>query len=218
MSSEHAPQDLIQAAVEGRPDALEKLLLAFHEPLVKHITAGMPPDLLSFCSPEDIAQETYIVVAREIRTFLPPFNPHAFAAWLFKIADHRRSAMIQTQRAAKRGGGNARRWGLPGPDDDVINLLELLAIHTRTPSRSAARRETVELVRTALAKLRDAPRTAVTSHYIEGRPIADVAAAMNRTEGAVLMLCNRGLKRLRTLLDQSRPYPAPAPHSPPDGG
>lgn len=210
MPSDQACSGLIRAAVEGRTDALEQLLLEHHARVLAHIAAHMPPDLRGFCSAEDLAQETYIVVAREIRHFQPPYDPAAFVAWLQKIADYRRLAMMQMQRAAKRGGGRAPalRQAAPGAPEEVISLLELLAISSRTPSRSMAQREAVEALRSALDRLRADTRQALTLHYIDGKPVAEISTLMNRTEGAVHMLCNRGLKRLRVLLSESRRRPA----------
>lgn len=140
-----AHADLIQSAVRGASGALEEPLGAYHARLIRHIKGVMSADLRRFCASEDIAQETYIAVAREIRKFQPPFDAAAFRAWLFRVADHRRLSMLQLQRALKRGGGRAPLS--PGElasasrdrGDNTIDLLELLAAHSRTPSRSTAR-------------------------------------------------------------------------------
>ena len=44
---------------------------------------------------------------------------------------------------------------------------------------------------------------------MEGLPVADTAARMKRTEGAVCLLCHRGLKRLREHMGSTADYFGP---------
>ena len=85
----------------------------------------------------------------------------------------------------------------------MVHLLEVLAAHSRTPSRSAAAHEAVEAVQRALSGLPEDYGEAIRLRYVEGLPVAQIATRMNRSEGSVHMLCNRGLQALRIALGDS---------------
>jgi DNA-directed RNA polymerase specialized sigma24 family protein len=61
----------------------------------------------------------------------------------------------------------------------------------------------------AVASLCPAQRTAVTLRLGRDLPIAVIAGRMDRTEGAVKLLLNRGLTNLRNRLAESAPAPLP---------
>ena len=85
----------------------------------------------------------------------------------------------------------------------IVEWLDLLAAHERTPSLSAAGHEAAALVEGALAGLKDDYREAIRLRYVEGLCVAEAAARMNRTEGALCLLCHRALRRLRETLGSS---------------
>jgi RNA polymerase sigma-70 factor (ECF subfamily) len=95
--------------------------------------------------------------------------------------------------------------GEQSEDEEMVRLLEVLAAHSRTPSRSAASHEAAQAVDDALGKLPEDYREALRLRYFDALPVAQIAARMNRSEGAVHMLCHRGLEALRLALgDTSR--------------
>ena len=85
-------------------------------------------------------------------------------------------------------------------DGELVEILSLLAVSSRTPSRSVARMEAMQAVQTAMDALDEDYRTALRLRYIDGLAMNDVARGMGRSEGAVAMLCQRGLARLRDTL------------------
>jgi RNA polymerase sigma-70 factor (ECF subfamily) len=104
---------------------------------------------------------------------------------------------IRALRAQKRGGGRrASPEGLEANVSSAIDLLEIVALHEHTPSRSVRRRELISGVHQALEELKDDYRKALQLHYIEGMSVADTAERMERSPGAVVMLCNRALRQL----------------------
>lgn len=52
----------------------------------------------------------------------------------------------------------------------------------------------------SLAQLPEPQREAIMLHHLQGRPLAEVAHAMDRTAAAVAGLLHRGLKAMRLLL------------------
>ena len=55
-------------------------------------------------------------------------------------------------------------------------------------------------VQNALGELKEDYREALRLHYIESLSVAETAERMGRSDGAVLMLCNRGLRRLAEVI------------------
>ncbi len=53
-----------------------------------------------------------------------------------------------------------------------------------------------------LAKLPDGQREAVTLHHLQGWTLAELAAHLKRSEGAVAGLLHRGLKQLKQMLGE----------------
>jgi RNA polymerase sigma-70 factor (ECF subfamily) len=76
-----------------------------------------------------------------------------------------------------------------------------LASEQSTPSQRAMRDEEVSQLAAALAQLPDDQRTAVELHHLQGLPLSEVAAQLDRTKGATAALLFRGLKKLRQLLE-----------------
>jgi RNA polymerase sigma-70 factor (ECF subfamily) len=56
------------------------------------------------------------------------------------------------------------------------------------------------LLARALADLPEAQREAVTLHYLQGWPLAEIAGHLGRSPSAVMGLLHRGLKQLRARL------------------
>ena len=81
-----------------------------------------------------------------------------------------------------------------------------LAVYERTPSRSALAHEMIGTLQRSMQNLPEDYREAVRLRYIEGMQVIEIAGRMNRTDRAVHMLCNRGLKALRLELRSASMY------------
>lgn len=193
-------QELLAAAITGDRAAIQQLLVAHHDRLAAAVAAKVPADLRSVLSADDVCQEAYVAVFQRVTSF-QPHSERAFQRWLATIADRKLIDAIRMLRAAKRGSGRrVEAAGADGGASSVVDLLDMVAVHERTPSRSAAHRELVAKVQDALDALKDDYRDALRLHYIESLTVAETARRMGRTDGAVLMLCNRGLRRLAELI------------------
>jgi RNA polymerase sigma-70 factor (ECF subfamily) len=199
------PLELARRAAAGDRAALEELLLAEYERLLARIESKLPRDLVGALGAEDALQDTYAEIARRIGEF-EPRNERSFFNWACTLADHRVIDLVRAARAAKRGGDARQVHTAADADASVIDLLGHLASHERTPSRSAAGREAVAAIRAGLAQVGDDYREALRRRYIEGLPVAQIAAEMGRTEASVHMLCHRGLRQLAEILGESSDY------------
>ena len=133
-------------------------------------------------SAEDVTAEIFIKALKAIDTYRPEVAP--FAAWLYRIAgnaviDHVRARRIMVSIDAVADAADA---GSP-VDERALDRVE------------------IDRVWAAVDRLPPAQRTAVTLRFGRDLPIADIAAHLGRSDGAVKLLLNRGLTALRTALD-----------------
>jgi RNA polymerase sigma-70 factor (ECF subfamily) len=135
---------------------------------------------------EDVTAEVFVKALTAIHTYRPARAP--FWGWLHRIAAN---AVVDHVRA--------RRSSLPleaVPDDRAhLTGVEDQALH-RVEAARAWR---------AVAQLTPAQRTAVTLRLGGDLPIADIAGRMDRTEGAVKLLLNRGMAAIRVRLADAAP-------------
>jgi RNA polymerase sigma-70 factor (ECF subfamily) len=189
------PNELLDQAVAGDRLAIQRLLLRHHDRLVGVIAARLPEGLRGALSAEDVCQDAYVTAIRSIGTFRERTD-EAFFAWLRTIAENTLIDMGRAMRALKRGGDGRAVEATDPQASSMIALLDLIAVDHHTPSQSAARRELVSAVRSAVDRLPDDYRDAVRLRYVQGLSALETAQNMGRGEGAVRMLCSRALRRL----------------------
>ena len=78
-----------------------------------------------------------------------------------------------------------------------------LAAEQSSPSERAMRMEELVRLAGALAQLAADQRQVIELHHLKEWPVAQIAKAMGRTKPAVMGLLFRGLKRLRSLLQET---------------
>ncbi len=209
-------RDLVSSAIRGDQAALAELLVRHHDGVLAVVQQALPPGLRGVVSAEDVCQEAYITAFQKIEQF-EPRGDDGFGHWVATIARRKLNDHIKAMRAQKRGGVGRPDGGSGEPfiaapaiggergaarDESraVVGLLEMLAVHEGTPSRSLAVGEAVAAVEEALAGLESDYAAALRLHYVEHLPISAVAERLGRSEGAARMLCHRGLRRMRQAL------------------
>jgi len=203
MSTGQTEQELIAKATCGDRGALEELLSAHSARLSRYIAPKLPPSLQGVVGVEDILQQTFVQAFRDVGK-LQQTSPRSFAAWLRALAEHQLQDALKGLRRKKRGGGRRRMHTVPEcRTGSIMGLIELLCDRHDTPSRSAARREAVRAVQIGMAGLPDDQREAIRRHLLEGSSLAETAAAMDRTPGAVRALIHRGKQRLREAMGRA---------------
>lgn len=191
-------QILLKQAIQGDQDALTDLLLAHYDALERYLRRKIPAHLQATLAVEDVIQEAHIQVFRKIADFTPSGDA-AFYRWLVTITKKCLLDKLKSLQRHKRGGQH-RRVHAPASNTSVATLLAVVAQDSLSPSRCVARREREQAIHIGLAGLKEDYRQALTLRYVEGLPVADIAQRMNRTERAVHMLCNRGIKRLKEIM------------------
>ena len=192
--------DSVKRAIAGDQVALT-LLLTTHRRGVRDYVAGrIPLKLRGGIDADDLVQEAYAEVFRHIGGF-ESRGADSFGRWVRTIALRKLRDAIKLRDADKHGGAKVQvHAAAPGIGDSVVTLLDLMEGDEKSPSRCAAGSEAVEAVRAALDLLANDYRQAVSLVYLQGVPVKDAAAAMNRTERAVHNLCLKAKARLRELL------------------
>jgi RNA polymerase sigma-70 factor (ECF subfamily) len=122
------------------------------------------------------------------------------AAWLRTAFAHNLADALRRAGAAARDP--ARERSLEELfEESSARATAWLAADQSSPSQRADRAEQLIRLAGALARLPDDQRLAVELHHLQGWPVAEVAARMDRTRESVAGLLFRGLRRLRELLD-----------------
>jgi RNA polymerase sigma-70 factor (ECF subfamily) len=206
MAPPRAEQELVARAASGDHLALERLLLSHYAGLSRHVAAWLPASLQAVVSVEDVLQDTFVQVFRDIGRFRPR-RDGSFSAWLRTVAENRLRDTIKAFRRKKRGGRFRQVYGSADPQaSSVGDLFEILSAESHTPSRSVARREWVQAVQVAMAGLPEDYREAIRLRYLEGKSLSQVADAMQRSPGAIRGLIGRAREKMRAALGRSSLY------------
>jgi RNA polymerase sigma-70 factor (ECF subfamily) len=173
-STEHV-RELVARGQQGDRDALEELYLIHFDRIYSylHVSVGNRHDA------EDLTTQTFLKMLEKIGTFKWQSAP--FSAWLFRIAhnlamDHFRSR---------------RRWqpeeDVPEPPGEEEPSAELEAMQT------IGRESMLKLI----DRLSPEQQQVLTLKFVFNLPNAEVAAILDKTEGAIKSLQHRALVSLQ---------------------
>jgi RNA polymerase sigma-70 factor (ECF subfamily) len=132
-------------------------------------------------SAEDLTGEVFLRVMRALPDYRRQGAP--FQAWIFQIARH---LAVDHFRKVNTRHHYPLNEELAAKEDDLDLAVE--------------RRLTSDRLREALAQLTDEQREVITLRFVAEMPIAEVAAALSKSESAVKALQRRGLEALRDTL------------------
>lgn len=166
----------LAAARAGEAWACARIYEDLKRPVVAYVR------LRGAAEPDDVTSEVFLNVFRDLHRFSG--DEDDFRAWVFTIA-HRR--VLDTWRKRYRRPVTEplpTGWDLPGGDAEEDALAAL------------GDRE----VEAVLARLTPEQRDVVLLHVVADLPLAEVAAVMGRSVGAVKSLQHRALSALRRSL------------------
>lgn len=153
-------------------------------------------DCDKWLDPEDLFQET-MTRAFQKGQGLHFNNEAALLSWLAKVA---KSSLINLgmARAAQKRGNGKQAIAL---ERAARSISQDFFASGQSPSRAMRRREVLDAVRLALVSLPAEYQIAIEFRYGSELSIRETAAKMGRREGAVKMVINRALVKIRKSLE-----------------
>ena len=173
-STEHV-RELVARGKRGDRDALEELYLIHFDRIYSylHVSVGNRHDA------EDLTTQTFLKMLEKIGSFKWQSAP--FSAWLFRIAHNLAMDHFRARR----------RWQpeeeVPEPVGDAEPSAELVAMQT------IGRESMLKLIE----RLSPEQQQVLTLKFVFNLPNAEVAAILDKTEGAIKSLQHRALVSLQ---------------------
>lgn len=192
---------MLDAAKDGDPAAVEKLLAEFREPLRRVIDLRLDPMLARRLDASDIVQDVLVEANQRLTDYLrSPGMP--FHLWLRHLAQdriidaHRRHRGAQRRSIDKEQPIHRPAW----VDESSMQLAAQLVDTEQTPASAAIHHELQRRLESALEELEEDDRDIILMRHHEQLSNQDVAASLGLTEAAASMRYLRALRKLRTVL------------------
>lgn len=160
--------------------------------------AEIAPDLRKKIEPSDIVQQTMLEAHKTRDQFQGESDPE-MAHWLRRILQHNIVDALRALQTQKRD--IAREQSLIGNVDATSQRLDRLLATYSSPSQNAIRAEQLVQLSEAIFKLPEDQREAIIQHHLKGRKLSQMATDWQRTEASIAGLLQRGLRKLRTLMN-----------------
>jgi RNA polymerase sigma-70 factor (ECF subfamily) len=178
------------------------LLLTRHRARLRHMVKVRLDDRIAArVDPSDVVQEALFDAARRLPDYaLAP--PLPFYPWLRQIAWDRLADLHKRHLRVQKRSVRREEPLLALSDRSAIELARRLIDPRPGPTGRLLRREQRQRVQAAVARLDAADREILVLRHLEQMPVAEIAALMNISEGAVKMRRLRAVERLRALLDE----------------
>src|SRR5438045_2037018 len=171
---------LVERGKQGNREALEELYLIHFDRIYSylHMSVGNRHDA------EDLTTQTFLKMLEKIGSFRWQSAP--FSAWLFRIAHNLAMDHFRARR----------RWQpeeeVPEPPGDAEPSAELEAMQT------IGRESMLKLI----DRLSPEQQQVLTLKFVFNLPNAEVAAILDKTEGAIKSLQHRALVSLQKQIQQ----------------
>jgi RNA polymerase sigma-70 factor (ECF subfamily) len=162
----------------------------------------LQPHFRSKLGASDIVQQTLLKATKNLGQFRGASEAE-LVAWLKRILSTTLIDAIREFQGAKRNVALERSLEL-SLDQSSARLEGLLEANSTSPSEHVLRHEQLLRMSEALARLPEDQRLVLEMHYLQGCPVAALAADLGRTERSVAGLVRRGLQALRAALVDER--------------
>ncbi len=186
-SENHPDAQVITAVRTGEIERFRELIERYE----RHVYAVAWARLGDASLAEDATQESFIRAFRLLRWVK---DPSRFAGWITRIA---RAVSINLGLRHRRELNRRVRWALDPGSHAGSQPAEPEGLEP-APGSSVP----TETFRTALAQLPARHRECLVLHYLEGRPIAEAAALLGVSEGALKVRLHRARRALRVRLER----------------
>jgi RNA polymerase sigma factor (sigma-70 family) len=164
-----------------------------------YISSKIPPDMSRFASPDDILQDAWTKMFKNIKRVCLS-EPEAFDRWAYTEINRTIIDTCRRLRRLKRGGAHNVFLENDRRAESFNKLLNCVASGQKTPSGVVSSKEAIRALRLALASLPEERQQAVIRCHLEGQSQDEAAVAMNKTPAAVNSLVYHGIQDLRECL------------------
>ena len=192
--------ELLLLAEHGEQLAVQRLLERHRPRLRRMIEVRLDKRLSPRVDPSDIIQVSLLDASRRLSDYLAT-RPLPFYPWLRAIAYSRLQDEYRRHVRAKRRSVKLEEPMAPLPDQSAMLLASQFIASGTSPSQRLLREESQRRIRAALAQLDPTDREILVLRHLEQMPVAEIAALLSISEGAVKMRRLRAIERLRHLLD-----------------
>ncbi len=157
------------------------------------------PRLQGKLDPSDVVQQTLVRAWQGLTEFRGETEGER-RAWLRQILANGLADLARDFGRDKRDVG--REQSMHNVADSSRRLEAWLDDQKSSPEQRAERNEEIANLAAALSALPEPQQEAISLHHLHGMSVAEIAAQMNRSPSAVAGLLKRGLRTLRTQLEQ----------------
>lgn len=171
---------LVESARTGDEGAIEALYRTYYPVVYRYALFRVGSATVA----EDVTSQVFLGMVRHLPRFTWKGKP--FVAWLYAIAQK------QVAHHHRSSGRAARTVGLEQAEDLIAD--------TAGPEATAQERERRLRLAGALRMLPESQREVVLLRHVLSLSLAETAAAVNKTEGAIKQLQLRGLASLKEIL------------------
>lgn len=179
---EHADSELIARAQAFEPEAVSELYRRYADLIYRYIVYRVGDSSTA----EDLLGDVFVRALERLPEYRELGRP--FEAWLYSIAHSKVIDYYRRQKVRKT----------------VVLHEELMAAEAAEPHQLVVQRDDLQRAWGAVAELTDDQQQVVTLRFLANYSIAEVAAQLGKTEGAIKSLQNRALATLRRLLGDGR--------------
>lgn len=176
-------EQLLEAATAYDEAALGELYDRYEARIFSYIYRRIGDEPLA----EDLTAQVFVKMLQAIRDRRAWHS--SFSGWLYRIAHN---VVIDQYRQRDRH----QQVGL----DDAPDIVD----EHDNPALSVEQTLTAESIRFAMRQLTDEQAEVLSLRFLEGYSIFEVAAMMNKTEGAIKALQYRAVATLRNLLEHEQ--------------
>ncbi len=193
----------IELATQGDTGALQLLIVEYDGSLRALLEKRLDNSSRRYTSSNDILHDAYVAAYKGVSSCRFS-GPAQFYRWLETIVI--RKLMDHQRKMAKSPKGESHlRIGSPDGDKTYVNLSKIVESEDETPSQQLAHKDMTAAVLSSLARLPEDQRRVIQMRFLEHKPVAEVADALDKSEAAIHGLCQRGLKNLnKSLVSISR--------------
>jgi RNA polymerase sigma-70 factor (ECF subfamily) len=201
-TAEPDTEQLLDRAAAGDAGARGRLLERHRQRLRELVALRLDRRLAARADPSDVVQESLAEADRRLGDYLAQ-RAVPFYVWLRRLAlerlvDLHRLHLRSQKRSVRREEVRVSHL----PDDSLLQLAARLVAPGSSPDARLQREDVGKLVRVALEGLPERDREVLAMRHLEQLSVAEIAAVLGISEGAVKVRHVRALERLRKKLGE----------------